>query len=114
MKSRIQVGNVGRVPAPAEKRFPINNLSWRIASGLTRPSRDNLPAELQQSRYRRVKPLLVDSRALPENAFNAPGLADSAPRSLFHLEPAIFALKVRLWTHSLRTSSEFNGQLWVM
>jgi hypothetical protein len=38
----------------------------------------------------------------------------SAPRSLFHLEPAICALKVRLWTHSLRTSSEFNGQLWVM
>jgi hypothetical protein len=38
----------------------------------------------------------------------------SAPRSLFHLEPATCALKVRLWTHSLRTSSEFNGQLWVM
>jgi hypothetical protein len=38
----------------------------------------------------------------------------SAPRSLFHLESTISALKVRLWKHSLRTSGEFNGQLWVM
>jgi hypothetical protein len=38
----------------------------------------------------------------------------SALQSLFHLESAICALKVRFGKHSLRTSSEFNDQLWVM
>ena len=36
MKSRIQAGRLGRVPAPPEKRFPINNKPITIAQGRVR------------------------------------------------------------------------------